>query len=473
MTGRQTREPFAFATIAEMRAALQARTVTPCALAQAALARAERLNPASRAFIEITRQRAEAEAKALEVSRVEGPLAGIPYAAKDLFDVAGANTTAGSRVLADNRAETDATAIACLSAAGAVCLGKLNLHEFAYGATGENPIHGTPPNAYDPTRLAGGSSSGSAAAVAFGIVPFALGTDTGGSVRAPAALSGLVGLKPTLGRVSLHGVIPYAWTLDHAGIIARTVADAAEVLSAIAGHDPADAGSAREPVEAYAAAAAARQDLAGVTIGVPRRFFFEHADPEILAATEAVLMGLESRGARLCDVVLPDMEHARTVSLTIQMPEALSYHMPMLETRGELYGADFRAGLALGQCLLAEHYVRAKRMLTRYRQETDAVLETVDLLLTPAAPAIAPRIRTSHVETAGRAEPAGNAITRYTTFFNMSGHPAITVPSGLHSAGLPMGVQLIGRHFEEAALLRAAMVAERAAPLSLPLPRVD
>ena len=458
-------EVIATASVMALSRAIERGETTARAIATACLERAEALNPVCKAYIEVFGDSAAARAAELDQGPRRGSLHGIPYGVKDMFDCEGRVTTAGSAVLHDNIASEDAHAVAMLNKAGGNCLGKLNLHEFAYGATGENPLFGTAINAYDRTRLAGGSSSGSAAAVAWGLLPFALGTDTGGSVRAPAALNGLVGLKPTYGLVSTRGVIPYCWSLDHVGIIARTVSDAALVLSKIARSDPETAGDADG---VYEDAIDADDDLSGCRIGIPQAFFYENVDAEIAAATHRVIRFLESRGAAVRDVVLPEMTHTRTVSLTIQMPEALSYHMPWLEERGELYGADFRAGLALGQNLLAEHYVRAKRMLTVYRTQVDKVLGEVDALVTPATPAIAPVLGAVNVTTEGLTEPAGNAITRFTSFFNMTGHPAITLPSGLHSTGLPMGIQLVGRQFGEAGLLRLASVINRTPDFGVP-----
>jgi len=463
-----TPERVATATIANLTNALQNGGTTASAIAAACLQRAVDLDPVCNAFIEMFSDEAMARAAALDSRPRGGALQGIPFGVKDMIDCKGHRTTAGSAVLHDNIALDDAHVVAALKAAGANCLGKLNLHEFAYGATGENALYGTAVNAHEPSRLAGGSSSGSAAAVAWGLLPFALGTDTGGSVRAPAALNGLVGLKPTYGRLSVRGVVPYCWSLDHVGIITRTVPDAALVLQEIATPDPADPGCIRASTDDYVAAAHGGSDLSGCSVGMPRAFFYENVDAEIRAAAERASAFLESKGATIKDVVLPDMTHTRTVSLTIQMPEALSYHMPRLEERGDLYGADFRAGLALGQNLLAEHYVRAKRMLTVYRAEVDRVFDGVDVLLTPATPAIAPKLGAVTVTTDGLTEPAGNAITRFTSFFNMTGHPAITVPSGLHSSGMPMGVQLVGRQFGEAELLSIAAIIDANPDFNVP-----
>ncbi|MDP9138337.1 MAG: amidase, partial [Pseudomonadota bacterium] len=440
------------------------------------LDRIRRLNGVAKAFITVTEEEARREAAACDstqVSATSASLRGIPFAVKDLIDIKGVTTTGGSAVLADNVATEDAFLIARMRAAGAISLGKLNLHEFAYGATGENKVYGAAANAYDPTRLAGGSSSGSAAAIAFGLIPAAFGTDTGGSVRVPAALSGLVGLKPTMGRISTRGVLPFSWTLDHVGILTRTIADSALILREVAAYDELDPGCADEPAGDYSTdEKPAAMDIRGLRVGIPRKFFFERADSEILSATEAVLHFLESRGAVLNDIELPSMEHARTVSLTIQMPEALSFHSQYLMERGHLYGTDFRAGLALGQCLLAEHYVRARRFLARYRHSMNAIFSNVDVLVTPTTPCIAMKVGETKVAIDGIEEGAGNAVTRLTTFFNLTGHPALTLPSGLHSLGLPMGVQLIGRYFEEATIFRVAAAVESQETFRIALPPV-
>lgn len=469
-----TAAPSPFASLSELAAALEAGRTTARAIIEAALERIARLDGTARAFITVTAETARTEADASDArrkaGRARGRLDGLPFSSKDLIDVKDVLTTAGSAVLHDNVAGDDAFLIARMRDAGAVSLGKNNLHEFAYGAQGENRIWGTAVNAHDVTRLAGGSSSGSAAAVAFGMVPAAFGTDTGGSARAPAALSGLVGLKPTIGRVSTRGIIPYCWSLDHVGILARTVGDAALMLAAVAGHDPLDPASANVAPGDYGAAAP--RSLEGLTVGLPSSFYFERCDAQILAAARDVARHLEAIGARLVDIDLPDMQHCRTVSLTVQMPEALSFHTRYLDERGDLYGEDFRAGLAFGQCILAEHYIRAKRFMTVYRQGTEACLEHVDVILTPGAPAIAPKLGVAMLEIDGVREPIGNALTRYTTFFNMTGHPALVLPSGMHAQGLPMSVQLVGRYFDEARLFAVAAAIEREERFRLPEPKL-
>lgn len=469
-----TETDLAFETAITLAARLDRRELSAVELCDIFLGRIEWLNPRSKAFIQVAETSARAAAKAWDASSNESrdePLGGVPYAVKDLIDVKGVLTTAGSRVLHDNLAANNAFCVDRLEAAGGVVLGKANLHEFAYGATGENEVYGTAVNAYDETRLACGSSSGSAAAVAFGLCPFALGTDTGGSVRVPAVLNGLVGLKPTLGRISTSGVIPFCWSCDHVGTLTRDAADAALLLDLIAGHDSQDSNSSEAPKGRYREAL--RRSVSGLRVGVPRSFFFERADREILDATESVLRVLDAAGAKVVETDLPSMEHARTVALTVQMPEALSYHARYLEDRGDLYSQDFRAGLALGQCLLAEHYVRAKRFIEVYRLDTNRAFEEVDVLLTPATPTIAPKLGATKITFDGVEEAVGNAVTRYTTFFNMTGHPALTMPVGLHSEGLPIGVQIVGRHFDEETVLAVAAAIERQDEFAVPAPQIS
>lgn len=462
----------AFDTVRSLKRKLDAGTITPTELVGIFSDRIAKHNARSKAFITVTAEDARDSAARLTADDLaSSSFAGVPYASKDLFDVQGVLTSAGSRVFHDRIATEDAFAIAQMRAAGAISIGKTNLHEFAYGATGENEVYGTCVNAYDETRLAGGSSSGSAAAVAYGLVPAALGTDTGGSVRAPAALNGLVGLKPTIGRVPTTGVVPYCWTLDHVGLMTRDVADCADFLSIVAGYDARDPGAQNIPADNYAAAL--DQDISGLRAGIPENFYYERTDSEILAAVEAVKAFLVAKGATLVPVRFPDMEHSRTVSLTVQMPEALSAHSAYLQERGDLYGMDFRAGLALGQTLLAEHYVRAKRFVEVYRQKTNMLFDEVDLILTPATPEIAQPLGTVKTTRDGVGEAVGNAITRFTSFFNMTGHPALTMPCAMHSAGLPIALQLVGRYFEESTLLCVAHAIERNESFSIPRPNVD
>ncbi len=446
----------AFATIGELARQMRCKDLSPSRLVECYADRIASLNSTSKAFISLDIDQARKKAESLTINSTDSMLKGIPYACKDLFDVKGVVTSGGSRVLANNVAQHDAETITRMNQAGAIFIGKNNLHEFAYGATGENSLYGTAPNPYDHSRLAGGSSSGSAAALGYGLCAAALGTDTGGSVRAPAALCGLVGFKPTFGRISTEGVIPYSWSLDHIGTLTRSAADAALLFDTLS--------STVQPVTAV--------NPEALRIGIPDRFFFTRADTEILDCIDCLMNFLGNAGAELIPVAMPSMEYSRTVSLTVQMPEALSYHNRYLEQSGDLYSQDFRAGLALGQCLLAEQYIRAKRYIESYRRDMNKVFAGIDLLLTPATPIIAPRTGTVEVTIDGQTEPAGNAITRYTSFFNMTGHPAITLPCGMHSEGLPIAAQLIGKHFGDEQLIAVASLIESSYDFELPPPDI-
>jgi aspartyl-tRNA(Asn)/glutamyl-tRNA(Gln) amidotransferase subunit A len=427
--------------------------VDPAALAAGLIERADKANLRAHAYITLTPDAAAAAAARLPRSRERGPLWGVPYAAKDLFETRGIRTTAGSRVLADWIPTRDAAVVRRLAAAGAILLGKANMHEFAHGATGVNPHYGTPPNPWNPDCLAGGSSSGSAVAVALGLAAFALGSDTGGSIRVPAALSGIVGLKPTAGRVSTEGMVPYCWSLDHVGILTRSVADAGLVLRAIAEPDLA--------LPAIPDAVPPAPSPAALRIGVPRDALLDGVAPAIVAAFEAATGFLRAGGARIQPIDLPDLDEARTVSLLVQMPEALSYHRRYLSTKAELYGDDVRSGLAFGQFLLAEQHVGAKRMIERYRRQLEAALESVDALITPTCAIAAPRIGAITVSIEGREHAVGNALTRFTGIFNMTGNPAISIPAGRDKSGLPIGLQLVGRVYDDAGLLAVAALLER------------
>ena len=408
----------------------------------------------SRSFITVAREHALARARAASAATERGgTLFGIPYACKDLFFTRGIETTGGSLARRGWIPDHNAAVIERLSAAGAILVGKTNMHEFAHGITGENPVFGTPVNPYDPQRLAGGSSSGSATAVALGLACFALGSDTGGSTRVPAALCGLVGLKPTYGRVSLFGAIPYSWSVDHAGILANTAEDAAAVLQVAAGFDARDPASADLPVDDYLAALAAPSPR---RLGVLSAASMPPLAPSVEKAYRRAVDGFAAAGAEIAEIVLPDLAEARTVALLIQMPEALAYHRRSLTEQGELYGADVRAGFAVGEFILAEHYVTAKRMMERYRQQMEAVLRKVDAILTPTCPIVAPRLGETTLTLGDRELPVGNALTCFTSLFNMTGNPAVSVPCGSDAEGLPIGLQIVGRPFEEGTILRLA-----------------
>lgn len=436
--------------------------ISPVDLVEAFLNQIEKTNDVLKTYIHVIAEKARLAAKAsadqIKNGNYLGVLHGLPYACKDMFLTKNIQTTGGSKVLADWIPDTDADSIQRLNASGGILLGKLNQHEFAYGATGDNKHFGTVPNPWDKSCFAGGSSSGSAAAVAAGLAAYTLGTDTGGSTRAPASLCGIVGLKPTYGRVNTKGVIPFSWSLDHIGIFTRRVLDAAwvfEALSRDARSAPVATGTIANSFSKFSS-----DSFDKLRIGIPQSFFFEKTDPEIVTSVQSVIRACRFGKAELIDVDLPPMDTMRSVSLLVQLPEMLSYHSRYLPKKKELYGEDIRAGMALGQFILAEHYVRAKRMIQEYRTKMAETFETVDIIITPTCPITAPAMGTRFVTIGNEEEPVGNAITRFTSFFNMTGNPAISIPCGIHSSGLPIGVQLVGRYFEENKLLNTAHVLE-------------
>lgn len=375
----------------------------------------------------------------------------------------GIRTTCGSRILKDWVPGADATVATRLAGAGAILLGKLNMHEFAYGPTGVNPHYGTPRNPWDRTYVPGGSSSGSGVAVAAELCAGALGTDTGGSVRIPASLCGIVGLKPTYGRVSRAGVIPLAWSLDHVGPMTRSVTDAALLLQVLAGRDSADPSTADVPVPDYRAAM--QGDVRGLRLGLPKDLFFEKLDPEVRAAVLAAARSLEGLGASVEEVPLPKIQHAGPVSFAIIAPEATAYHEPYLKTRAAEYGADVRARLTAGQYVLAIQYLKAQRARQVIRADVHAALTRVHALLTPTTPIPAPALEARQVTVDGLTEDVRWWLVRCTRPINVTGHPALSVPCGLTSGGLPIGLQLVGRYFDEATLFRIGLAFEGVSPL--------
>ena len=468
-------------TIARARELLAAGAVSSLALTEECLRRIERLESRLLACVTVMADTARAEARAADAARAVGdtrPLLGIPLASKDLIQTRGVRTTAGSRVLADWLPGADATVVTKLREAGAVLLCKTNTHEFAYGTA-------TPPtrNPWDVERVPGGSSGGSAAAVAVGEALGALGTDTGGSIRIPAAACGVTGLKPTFGLVSRAGIIPLSWSLDHAGPIARTAEDCALLLDALAGYDAADPDSLRAPSPSaggYAAALAADRTpedaLRGLRIGVPLNYFTRHVDAEVREAVRTAIAALAGLGAEVREVVLPAaIDETFAMYRGIQRPEAYTYHADQgwLETRAEFYRPSILDVIKLGADYTASDFIRAQQARRVFADDMRAVMAEVDALATPTLPLPARRI--DEIDTPvlwdGQAEPAGESL-RFTFPFDLTGQPALTVPCGFTSHGLPIGLQLAGRHFADAALLRIGQAYQRITDWHTRLPGV-
>jgi aspartyl-tRNA(Asn)/glutamyl-tRNA(Gln) amidotransferase subunit A len=438
-------------TLARAVALVRDRQVSPVELTEQALARVEAVEGSLNAFITVTGDSAleaakEAE-KAIAGGKVIGPLQGIPVAVKDLFDTAGVRTTSGSKILSDNVADADSGAVERLKAGGAVLVGKLNLHEFAFGATGVNPHYGPARNPWDTGRITGGSSSGSGASVAGGECLAALGTDTGGSIRIPASLCGITGLKPTFGRVTRRGVLPLSWSLDHVGPMARTAEDCAIVLQALAGHDPDDASSSREPVPDYVAGL--QGGVKSLRVGVPREFFFDELDPEVEAAVRAAIEKFRELGGDVRDVSLPLIAEAPAAVTAIMLPEALAFHQRWLAERPDDYGEDVRFRLENGATFLAVHYVQAQRFREKIVAAwRDEVFDRVDVIATPTTMLPAPPIERGDLRTTF-------SLIRNTNPLNLLGVPAISAPCGFTASGLPIGLQLAGRWWDEGTVLRA------------------
>lgn len=468
-----------FASIVELAPRLAARELSPVELVEATLARIESLNPRLNAYLTVAAEQAVAAARAAEAEiargRYRGPLHGIPIGVKDLYDTAGMRTTAGSKILADHVPDRDATAVARLKAAGAVVLGKTHTHEFAYGPTNNNPHYGPARNPWNPERVAGGSSGGSGAGTAAGLCQSGLGTDTAGSIRIPAACCGVVGMKPTYGRASRAGIVPLCWSLDHPGPLARTVADAAIVLAAMAGHDPADAATVDLPVPPWAVElgldlpgpaggrgtpAAAAPSARGLRVGVPREYFFERVEDGVARAVRAAIDELGRAGAEVEEVSLPHIGDAVFVQRAVGLPEATAYHLHWLRERPGDYGDDVRFRLEAGLVVTGVQYVQAQRARSVLKDEFAAALRGVDVIATPTLPLGAPPIGQGTVRLGGVDEDVSQALVRLTAPANLVGLPAITVPCGFTPDGLPVGLQLIGRAFDETTVFRAAAAYE-------------
>jgi aspartyl-tRNA(Asn)/glutamyl-tRNA(Gln) amidotransferase subunit A len=451
-----------YLSIGEAASLLRRKKLSPVELAKAALARIEELNPRLNAFITVTAERALRDAHAAEREmargRYRGLLHGIPIALKDNIHTAGVRTTAGSRILENFIPQADADVTAKLSLAGAVLLGKANLHEFAYGVTTENPHFGSTRNPWNQDCIPGGSSGGSAAAVAAGLCFASVGTDTGGSIRIPSALCGSVGLKPNFGRVSCRGIVPLAVTLDHAGPMARSVADAAILLDVIS----------NDSVGTFCRALRANKQKSSRTkrlrLGWPREYFFERVDEEVRSGVEAAAKRLESLGARIEDVSLRHLAEASEPSTQIALAEALEYHESQgyFPARSADYGADVRKRLEMGSAVRAVDYLKAQQARERLRADFRAAFERVDAIVAPSVPIAAPKIGEDTVKIGEETQSVRGALVRMNRPANFTGFPSISVPCGFTSAGLPIGLALLGPEWGEAQLLRIALAYEQA-----------
>ena len=447
----------AFASIADLAPRLAARDISPVEVTDAALARLEQLEPKLNAFITVTaesaRHAARAAEAAIQAGHYLGPLHGIPVAIKDLFATRGVATTFGSPLYAEWVPDFDAAAVEQLKRAGAVLLGKTNLHELAYGSTSANAHYGPVHNPWRLDHHPGGSSGGSSAAVAAGVAYGAMGSDTGASIRQPAACTGIVGIKPTFGRLSKFGALPLAWSQDHAGPLTRTVRDAALMLQALAGHDPRDPSSVDRPVPDFTAAS--DDGVAGLRIGVARAFFFEHCAADVAAAVDAALQVFEDLGARVEETLLPDMAAAYTAGTVTIAVEGAAVHAADLRERPGLFSDELRAAFELGSFYSGVDYVQAQRLRRHVMQATERAMADYDAVVMPTSPVPATPI-------AGTPPEHAMLRPRNTMPFNVLGLPAISVPCGFTRDGLPVGLQIVGKAFDEAGVLRIAHAYEQA-----------
>jgi len=457
-------------TIAEAARSFQAGELSPTELTRGCLERIEALDPKLNAFVTLLPETAVAEAaeaeRRLGQGRRLGPLDGIPFAIKDLYETKGIRTTAGSKILADYVPREDATCVRRLREQGVVLLGKLNMHEWAFGGTNVISHFGPTHNPWALDRITGGSSGGPGAALAASLCLGSLGSDTGGSIRMPASMCGVVGFKPTFGRVSKYGVVPLSDSLDHAGPMTRSVEDTALVLQAIAGPDPNDPATEDVPVPDYLAALSG--EVRGLRVGVPDKDVLSGLDKEVEVSFRAAVRTLEGLGASLVDVEVPSLQRADAIWLAIAGPEAAAFHRRNLEERPQDFSEQVRLRLQVGLQMRAVDYLRGLEGQQQLRAEMEEQYARMDVLVTPTTAFTATRIE-DELSASGREI----YIHRFTCPFNLTGQPAISLPCGFDSQGLPVGLQIVGRPFDEETVLRVAHAYEQATEWHLRRPSLD
>ena len=459
---RDTDLPRSLATLSRE---LRERRLSPVEVVKTLLARIE--SDETNAFITVTAERALEEASLAEreitAGRHNGPLHGVPIALKDLIFTRDVRTTMASDFFAEHVPDRSATVARRLEDAGSVLIGKTNTHEFAYGPTGDRSFFGPTRNPHDTGKITGGSSGGSGAAVAAGLCYGALGSDTGGSIRIPAALCGVVGMKPTFGLVSKTGVFPLAWSLDHVGPITRTVEDNALMLNALAGHDPEDLYSMDQAAENFTRDL--ERGVQGATIGLPASFYFEHLDKEVAERVNEAVEAFASLGAEIREVEIPNLWDTLHAQRLVLAAEAYAVHEERLETDPDRFDDHGLERLLNGENLKAYRYANAQQRKLRSGQEFANVLREVDVLLTPTVPIPAPEIGQREITIDGYEEAVYSALTRLTGPTNLNGLPSLSIPCGTTTSGLPVGLQFIGRPFGEATLYRFGRAYELAVDL--------
>ncbi len=442
-------------SVAELGAAIKAKKLSPVEAVKAHYERIKRLNDKVNAYVLLTEEAALAEAKTAEAeiakSGYRGPLHGIPIGQKDLIQTKGVSATACSKVLADNVPTEDATVAARWRAAGAIMLGKLNTHEFAYGPTNDSSSFGPARNPWDTSCFSGGSSGGSGAAVALGMAAGATGTDTGGSIRIPSACCGITGLKPTYGRGPRTGIFPLCWTMDHPGPMARSAEDCALLAQPMYGRDPRDAATADRPVPDYLQSAKA--GIKGLRVGVPSNYFFTAATEEVERAVREAIKVLEDLGVQVEEVDIPDIEHAATAALLIYLAEGTAYHDDWLNEKSALFTDQVRTFLEVGNYVLAKDYLNAQRYRTHLGNQVARLFERVDVLATPTLPIPAQTIGQPTMTVRGKEVSVFGSLIHNTEPFNLTGLPTLAAPCGFSAKGMPISLQITGRPFEEGRVL--------------------
>jgi aspartyl-tRNA(Asn)/glutamyl-tRNA(Gln) amidotransferase subunit A len=462
-------------TISTLAKAIARKELSPVEVVRAFLERIEAHDRQINAFITLLPEQALKSARKAEkeilAGRYLGPLHGIPFAAKDLFFVKGVRNTCGSKILADFVPKYDAAVIERLSSAGAILLGKLNMHEFANGPTSVNPHYGPVRNPWDPRRITGGSSGGSTAALAASFALLTVGSDTGGSIRIPSALCGCTGLKPTYGRISRYGAYPLSWSLDHPGPMAKTAADVALAMNVLAGRDHRDPATSSAPVPDYVRAL--RGGLERIRVGVPTGYFFEDLDPEVRASVKRAIADLEQLGADVQRISIPHLPEASTATSVIIFAEMAAALEKWNVTRAADLGDDVRARLIQGAAIPASLYLKAQRFRRMIQEDFAAAFRKVDVLVTPQLPITAPLIGQATVSFGKTVEPVPAALTRLTRTYNLVGIPGLSVCCGFSASGMPIGLQIASRPFAEDVVLKVAHVYERHTPWKKKSPVLD
>jgi aspartyl-tRNA(Asn)/glutamyl-tRNA(Gln) amidotransferase subunit A len=456
-------------TVGSLSRLIKRKEISPVELTKATLERIEKLDGTLKAFVTVMKSQALQAAKdserAIMAGKYLGPYHGIPVAVKDLYYTKGVRTTASSKVLADFIPDYDATVVTRLKTAGAVIIGKTNTHEFAYGYT-TLPTR----NPWDTQRIPGGSSGGSGAAVAASMCIAATGTDTGGSIRVPSSMNGIVGIKPTFGRVSKHGVIVLSWSLDNAGPMTKSMEDAAMMMNIVAGYDPKDASSVDIPVPDYTKAL--KGGIKGVRLGIPKEYFLDPLDAEVSAAFKKAVEVLKGMGATVEEISLPYAPLAGLAALYILISEASSYHEQWFKTKANLYTPEVNGYIKFGNLIPAPHYIKAQRLRKLICNDFDLAFKKVDALITPTLPMTAPKVGEAMVDLGTAKVALNDACGRNMYPLSMAGLPALSLPCGFSQNGLPIGLQVIGRPFDESEIIKIANNYEKSTDWHLRRPPV-